>query len=110
MTCWGKEPHGASLGYSQWSGGKRGAEVFCFLLVQKWNGYQISQGIMFIGIKQVLWETNTKINHRRTEVCNISIFGCILFPVHSEVKWLWIFLWSHVRGHKVNTLGENHKN
>jgi hypothetical protein len=52
MTPWGKEPHGASLGYSQWS-------VFCFLLVQKWNGYRFFWGIMFVGIKQVLWEMNT---------------------------------------------------
>jgi hypothetical protein len=33
MTPWEREPHGALLEYSQWSGGKGGAEVFCFLLV-----------------------------------------------------------------------------
>jgi hypothetical protein len=47
---------------------------------------------------------------RRTEVCNISIFGCIFLPVHSEVKWVWISLWNHVCGHELNTLGDNHKN
>jgi hypothetical protein len=52
----------------------------------------------------------TKINHQRTELCNISIFGCILLPVHSEVEWVLIFLWNHVFGHEVNTLGDDHNN
>jgi hypothetical protein len=76
--------------------------VFCVLFVQKWNGYGFSCGIMFMGLKRVLWEANTKINHRqnhrRTELCNISMFECILLPVHSEVEWVWIFLWNHVHG------------
>ena len=51
MTPWEMEPHGASLGYSRWSGGKGGAEVFCFLLAQKWNGYRFFWGIMFVDMK-----------------------------------------------------------
>jgi hypothetical protein len=43
-----------------------------------------------MGRKLILWETNTKINHRRTELCNISIFGSILLPVCSEVEWVQI--------------------
>jgi hypothetical protein len=84
--------------------------VFCFLFIQKWNGYEYFYGIMFVGLKLVLSEANTKINHRRTELCDISIFGCILLPVHSEVQWVWIFLWNHVCGHEANTLDHEHKN
>jgi hypothetical protein len=63
-----------------------------------------------MGMKRVFWETNTKINHRRTELCNISIFGSILLPVRSEVEWVRILLWNHVRGHEASTLGEAHRN
>jgi hypothetical protein len=65
---------------------------------------------MFMGINRALWETNIKINHRWTELFNISIFGSILFPVHSEVEWVPIFLENHVRGHKSTTLGDEHQN
>jgi hypothetical protein len=39
----------------------------------------------------VLCVLNTKINHGRTRLCNISIFGSILLPVHSEVEWMWFW-------------------
>ena len=94
----------------RWSGGKGGAEVFCFVLVQKWNGYRFFWGIMFVDMKRVLWETHTKISHRRTELCNISIFGRILFRLGSEVEWVRIFVWTHVRGHDTSPLGGEHKN
>jgi hypothetical protein len=44
-------------------------------------------GIMFVGLKRVLWPANIKINHQRTELCNISIFGSIFLPVRTEVEW-----------------------
>jgi hypothetical protein len=60
--------------------------IFCFLFIQKWNECRFFGGIRFVCSKGVLCVLNTKINHGRTELCNISRFGNILLPVHSEVE------------------------
>jgi hypothetical protein len=60
--------------------------AFCFLFLQKWNEYQFFPGIVFVCLKRVLWTKKTKINHRRTELCDISIFGSLLLCVPSEVE------------------------
>jgi hypothetical protein len=46
-----------------------------------------------LGLKGVLWEASTKINHWRTKLCNISIFGSILLPVQICITWL---NWEHI--------------
>jgi hypothetical protein len=61
-------------------------EVFCFLFIHKWNEYRFFGRIVFMCLKRVLCAENPKINHRRTELCNIPIFGGILLPVQSEVE------------------------
>jgi hypothetical protein len=67
-------------------------------------------GIMFVGLKRVLWPANIKINHQRTELCNISIFGSIFLPVRTEVEWVWISLWNHVPWSEASPLGGEHPN
>jgi hypothetical protein len=60
--------------------------VFCFLFIQKCNECRLFRGIGFVSSIGVLWVLNTEINHRRTELWNIFIFGRSLLPVHSEVE------------------------
>jgi hypothetical protein len=66
-------------------------EVVCFLFIQKWNEYGFCWGIGFMCLRGLRCAENTKVNHGRTELCNISRFG-ILLPVHSEVEWVQILL------------------
>jgi hypothetical protein len=47
-------------------------KVFCFLVIQKWNGYRFLCGITFVGQKRALREANTKINHL-THVASVRV-------------------------------------
>jgi hypothetical protein len=60
--------------------------VFCLSFIQKWNECIFFQVIGFVCLKGGLYVPNTKINHGRTELYNISIFGSILLVVCLEVE------------------------
>jgi hypothetical protein len=55
-------------------------------LMSKYCFPALSWGIGLVCSKGVRCVLNTEINHGRTELCNVSRFGSILLPVHSEVE------------------------
>jgi hypothetical protein len=57
-----------------------------------------------------IWVHFTSCSFRSGMGMGVFVEACILFPVRSEVEWVWIFLWNRVHGHEVNTLGHEHKN
>jgi hypothetical protein len=55
--------------------------VFCFLYVQKWNGYRLFGGIMFVGLRQVLWGRTQKLTTGEPSCAIFLYLGvfCFLF-------------------------------
>jgi hypothetical protein len=65
---------------------KGGAEVFFFLLLQKWNGYRFFRGIMFVRVK--------RDSERLTEKSTTGEPSCVIFLYLRVFCFLLVQKWN----------------